>query len=132
MRLSRNLASMILAAGLAVSWPVAWADSGEDFFEGVRLFRAQQYEDAAAWFRKAAEKGDGDAQFLLGRMYYDGNSIAVDYVEALMWFDVADSSGVRVAARYRDGLSARMNAEDVAEARRRAEAWHRQHPPVER
>ena len=35
--------------------------------EGV----AQDYKEAAAWFRKAADQGDAQAQLNLGVMYYE-------------------------------------------------------------
>lgn len=125
-------AVLILAAFLAIPVAAARADGTEDFFEGVKSYRAREFDDAAEWFRKAAEQGDGEAQFLLGRMHYDGNSIAVDYVQAHMWFDLAASSGVTVGARYRDGLSERMTREDIEEAQRRASNWRNEHPAAVR
>ena len=35
----------------------------------------QDYAEAVRWFRKAAEQGDADAQFNLGRMYYEGQGV---------------------------------------------------------
>lgn len=123
-----RLLVLMLAAACVCTAQFAQAEGSDEFFEGVKSYRARQYDDAVAWFRKAAEQGDAEAQFLLGRMYYDGSSVAVDYIAAHMWFDIAAGSGVRVAPRYRDGLAERMKAEDVEAAQRRAADWRAEHP----
>jgi hypothetical protein len=42
----------------------------------------QDYALAAAWFRKAANRGGADAQFLLGNYYYNGFGVPKDYAQA--------------------------------------------------
>jgi TPR repeat protein len=104
-------------------------ESTAPFYKGVQAYRAREYDAAATWFLQAAEQGDSEAQFLLGRMHYDGNSLAVDYVAAYQWFAIAAETGLPVAARYRDGLAERMTEAEVAEGARRAAEWLAQHPP---
>lgn len=65
---------MLFAGWLAFSMHNINADGTDDFYEGVKFYRAWEYDDAAEPFRKAAEQGDGEAQFLLGRMHYDGTA----------------------------------------------------------
>ncbi len=122
----RRLIAGLTLAILALSIP---AHAGDDaaFFDGIRAYRAHQYDLAADAFRRAAERGDGEAQFLLGRMYYDGNSLRVDYIQALMWFELAAENGVTVAPRYRDGLAQRMTPEQIGEAKQRAADWRGRH-----
>ncbi|MEQ1882021.1 MAG: hypothetical protein ABL878_13740 [Burkholderiales bacterium] len=115
--LSALLLLMSLGADLAV------AEDVELFYKGVQAFRARDYDGAVTWFEKAAEEGDGEAQFLLGRMYYDGNSLTVDYVTAYKWFVIASESAVSVASRYRDGLAHLMKEEEIAEGQRQADDW---------
>jgi uncharacterized protein len=115
--LSGLLLLMTLGVDLAV------AEDVEAFYKGVQAFRARDYDGAVSWFEKAAEEGDGEAQFLLGRMYYDGNSLTVNYVTAYKWFVIASQSSVSVAPRYRDGLAHLMKEEDIAEGQRQAEDW---------
>jgi TPR repeat protein len=102
---------------------VADADAEEDFYRGVQTYRAGDYAEAAVWFSKSAELGDSDAQFLLGRMNYDGNSLPQDYVEAFKWFEIAAVNGVPVARQYRDGLAEVMTPEQIARAHRLADEW---------
>ena len=111
---------------------IVGAQDADAFFKGVQSYRARDYVLAASWFEQAAEQGDKEAQFLLGRMHYDGNSLATDYVTAYQWFAIAAESGQAVASRYRDGLAERMTEAQVTEAAHRAAAWLSQHPLAQR
>jgi len=63
------------------------------------------YAEATKWFsevgiskeietyRKAAERGDAYAQFLLGKMYYDGIGVPQDVAEAVKWYRKAEEQG---------------------------------------
>ncbi len=120
------------AVGMLLSWNASAAAEDEEtenaFYNGVTAYRAFQFEEAAQWFLKAAEQGDAEAQFLLGRMHYDGNSLRVDNVTAYMWFDIAAANGLSAGVRYRDGISERMSDDEIAMARQRADDWRRTHP----
>ena len=122
----------ILLSGLVLAlwlWAgVAGAQDIDAFFKGVQAFRTRDYVLAESWFEQAAEQGDSDAQFLLGRMHYDGNSLSPDYVTAYQWFAIAAETGQPVASRYRDGLAGRMTEAEITEGARRAAAWLSRHP----
>ena len=47
---------------------------------------AQDYAEAAKWYRKAAEQGYAPAQCKLGTMYVQGHGVAQDYAEAVKWY----------------------------------------------
>ena len=47
--------------------------------------------------RKSAEQGNADAQFNLGRLYHEGQSVPQNYVEAVFWFRKAAEQGVAEA-----------------------------------
>jgi hypothetical protein len=49
------------------------------------------------WFRKAADKDDGEAQFALGEMYESGESVASDMDEAIRWYWKAAGNAVEAA-----------------------------------
>ena len=128
--MKRILTGLFVALLLGLNAVARAQDDATDnaFYKGVVAYRAHKFEEAASWFLQAADAGDGDAQFLLGRMHYDGNSLSVDDVTAWMWFDIAAANGVPVGARYRNGIAARMSDEDIAIAKQRADAWRRAHP----
>jgi TPR repeat protein len=123
---------LIFATALLLSLSVAAQDNetdpSNDFYKGVAAYRARNYDEAVDWFLRAAEAGDLDSQFLLGRMHYDGNSLTVDEVTAYMWFDIAASHGMQVGARYRDGIARSMTDEEIALAKKRSGDWRLAHP----
>jgi len=46
----------------------------------------QDYAEAAAWLRKAADQGSADAQLYLGGMYQEGQGVPQDYAQAAAWY----------------------------------------------
>ena len=62
---------------------------------GVLRGRAAAPKAAAAlvWYRKAADQGYANAQFNLGTMYHQGNSVPQSYKEALVWYRKAADQG---------------------------------------
>jgi TPR repeat protein len=54
---------------------------------------AQDYMQAAEWYRKAAEQNHSLAQFNLGMMYARGQGVACDPVQSRIWFDKAAQQG---------------------------------------
>jgi TPR repeat protein len=127
---TRSMLAVVTAFILASSAAVHAQDDAADsaFYNGVTAYRAYRYEEAAQWFLQAAEAGDAEAQFLLGRMHYDGNSLSVDNVTAYMWFDIAAENGLPVGARYREGIAERMSEAEIGLAKQRAETWRVAHP----
>ena len=60
----------------------------------VREFKPQDYyAKSFREFKVLAEQGDVDAQFKLGVIYYSGQGVPGDYVEALNWFKKAALRG---------------------------------------
>jgi TPR repeat protein len=82
---------------------------------------AQDYAQALAWYRKAADQGNAGAQINLGDMYRDGHGVPQDYVRAHMWYNLAASQGR--GATQRDDMAAKMVPAQIAEALRLAGEW---------
>jgi TPR repeat protein len=71
-----------------------------------------------------AEAGDVDALFELGLTYSTGRGgIAVDLVEAHIWFNLAALSGSTRGQECRAEIAIEMTAREIAEAQRQARAW---------
>ena len=54
---------------------------------------SQDYQEAAAWYRKAAEQGYARAQFNLGVMYRHGQGVRQNAQEAVTWYRKAAQQG---------------------------------------
>src|ERR1035438_5617609 len=54
----------------------------------------QDYAQAAAWYRKAAEQGDAVAQVKLGFLYLNGDGVSQDYTQAAAWYRKGAEQGV--------------------------------------
>jgi TPR repeat protein len=52
-----------------------------------------RYTQAAFWYRKAAEQGNSDAQYLLGYFYLNGRGVPRDYTQAVLWYRKAAEQG---------------------------------------
>lgn len=90
--------------------------------------RAEDYAEAARWFRKAAELGSPRARSDLAGLYAKGLGVAQDYVQAYVWFELAAAGfehGLRrdQAIELHDMMAAFMTPDQRAEARRLVEAW---------
>jgi hypothetical protein len=81
-----------------------------------------------AWYRKAADQGDVNAQYRLGVMHAEGRGVAQDYVQAHMWFKLAAAQGHKEAAEIQDKLPEVMTRDQVADAQRLAREWTEKHP----
>ena len=88
---------------------------------------AQDFAQAAAWYRKAADQGDAYALANLGNMYLSGQNVPQDYVEAHMWYSLAASRATgdtqKEYAAARDALAKQMPRARLAEAQRLARDW---------
>ena len=77
---------------------------------------AQDYKQAVAWYRKAAEQGDVDAQRILGMMYDNGVGVVQDNKLAYVWSSVSAANGDVKAATNRDLFAKRLSPAVLAEA----------------
>ncbi|MBI5383391.1 MAG: sel1 repeat family protein [Verrucomicrobia bacterium] len=64
---------------------------GKKFRDGVEV--AQNFTNAAVWFRKASEAGHAKAQYQLALSYREGHGVAKDEAEAAKWLLKASEQG---------------------------------------
>ncbi len=60
---------------------------------GLRYYSKRDYASALEVFEKAADKGDPDAQYQIGHMYFHGEGVDKDYTKAKEWFEKAAYNG---------------------------------------
>ena len=102
---------IVLAAALGLSSPQFFISAQDKTTESLRALRAQ------------AEQGGSDAQFNLGLMYYRGEGVPQDYVQAHMWYNLAGISGDAQSVKNRDFVAEIMTPSQIAEAQRLAREW---------
>ncbi|MDR0543857.1 MAG: sel1 repeat family protein [Odoribacteraceae bacterium] len=69
----------------------------EAFARGNEALASSNHEEAAKYYRVAAEQDHAPAQLMLGTCYTGGIGVAVDQVEAVKWFRKASDRGNIVA-----------------------------------
>ena len=94
-----------------------------DYNDAMSYFEQQEYHQALQEFRETAQRGDADAQYMLGRMHAAGNGTTQNFVQAHKWYNLAASRGHRHAAEARDSLAERMTPAQIAEAQQAARGW---------
>ena len=65
---------------------------------GLALFQNNKRDQAVSWLEKSAARGEPRAQFVLGTMYFNGDSVARDWVRAYALTTRASSSGLSQAS----------------------------------
>lgn len=83
----------------------------------------QDYDEAVKWYRKAAKRGQADAQNSFGVLYRDGQGVQQDYVLAHMWCSLAATQGNEDAIKNRDIIAEKMTSDQIAEAQKLAREW---------
>jgi TPR repeat protein len=81
--------------------------------------------EALKLFESEARNGRVEALYNLGLAYSTGNGVAVDYIAAHKWFNLAAMKGVDEARSWRAQISREMSAVQIAEAQRQAREWLR-------
>lgn len=114
--------------------PVAQYKLGYDYYLGHGI--AQDYTQAAIWWRKAAEQGYPDAQNNLGVLYNSGKGVPQSYAEAYFWENLAAAraNGTRQAefAKNRDESGSKLWFLERLKQQRRAAKWAAEHPVAPR
>ena len=95
----------------------------ESFFNGIEAYRDRDYDSAIFFFTQAAKSGDGEAQFLLGKIYSEGLGVDINNIKSLMWFTIASKNNIQVAKRYSSRLKIKMSEIDIEYAINEANDW---------
>ena len=105
----------------------AAVESGDTDTLGIKDAKSQSvprdYREAMARYRRAAERGDADAQYNLGLLYRQGQGVPRDSGAAVAWFRRAVEQG-HAGAQYRLGLSYSLG-EGVPQDDAQAATWLR-------
>jgi uncharacterized protein len=99
---------------------------GASYAEGAGVEKSDA--EAAKWFRRAADQGMAYAQLNLGLLYASGRGVPQDNIQAMTWLQLAlfalPAGAARSdVARAMGDVSAKMNDEQLQDARERARMW---------
>ncbi len=90
----------------------------------------KDYAAALAMIQPLAQKGEAWAQNTLGLMYFSGEGVPQDYVQAHKWYNLAASrfsAGEKIgrdkAIANRNRVAELMTPEQIAEAQKLASEW---------
>jgi len=82
-------------------------DPQEQVAEGDRFYNGEgvekDFEQAVAWYKKAAEQGYAQGQYYLGYCYYEGEGVEQDYAQAAALYSKAAQQG-NAAAQQKLGF----------------------------
>lgn len=67
--------------------------SGMNLREGIKSFQVQDYRQAFIRLKPEADKGQPDAQYAVGYMYYYGQGVVEDRRKAWYWITAAAKAG---------------------------------------
>ena len=89
------------------------------------------YRNASQWFRKAADHGIPDSQYNLAILYARGIGVEQNFAESYKWFALAAQQGDKDAAKKRDDLAGRLDAQTLAAARTAVQSFTAEPQPAE-
>lgn len=103
---------------------------GERYALGIEGV-TQDLNQAVFWLKKAADKGDAEAQYYLGYMYGQGLGVTQDWVQAHMWYSLVGTvSRKKIAAQDKEQAEqnrkiaeANMTPKQIEEAQALASEW---------
>ena len=111
-------AAVLLVIVVVLAIPHSSETAEEIYSAALEAYDERDYDTAAALYKKAAEKGNANAQCNLGYMYANGEGVEQDDAEAIRWYRKAAEAG-NIAAQYNLALryeSGNGVAQDDAEA----------------
>jgi|SRR5919108_4562676 TPR repeat protein len=87
--------------------------------------RGVRRDDAEAlkWLTRAAQRGDPMAAYAMGERCRNAIGVPLDLVEAYKWFALAAAQKVEDARTALDQIKVKMSRDQIAEGRKRAEAF---------
>jgi TPR repeat protein len=85
--------------------------------------KKRDYVTAVRIVRPLADRGDANAQYMLGMFYDNGLGVPQDRVRGYMWLSLAASQGRENAAIIRDLSAQVMTAAQINEAKRLVDQW---------
>lgn len=107
--------------------PLMFACSSLNLREGIQSFRAQDYRKAFIRLKPEAKKGNPDAEYAVGYMYYYGQGVVENRKKAWFWINKAANLGQPDAV-----AAVQILQQGTLEKRKIFDSANLQHFPVRR
>lgn len=113
-----NLRTGLIAATLAsvLLLPACTSQNQQQqMLNGQQAFQQQNYTQAFKTLKPLADKGNADAQYAVGYMYYYGKGVPKDVAQAMSWMSKAAQQGqplakqALAAIQQQSGMRAKFN-----------------------
>ncbi len=108
---------------IAVSSPATATAAIAPIAAGLGAYERGDYQQALAHWLPAARQGDAQAQYLVGKLFRDGDGVPPDRVNAQMWFTLAARQGDTAARQALADLAPRLTPSQQAAAQALIAAW---------
>lgn len=115
-----------IIAGVVLTLMLTGGAAAGPVEEGVAAYKRGDYATALRLWRPLAEQGDAGARRHLGTMYFKGQGVPQDDVEAVKWWRLAAEQG-HADAQYNLGVSY-AKGKGGLRSRSRREAWGEANP----
>src|SRR2546427_3000121 len=92
-RLAPALMAAVIVVALGACIPGTYLDPLDNYARGLRLFDRGQYENAILFWKPLAEKGDCDAQYRYGTLFFLGTGVPKSLDSAREWWSKAADQG---------------------------------------
>jgi hypothetical protein len=120
----KRLTFLMVVVILLTAWAQTPALSGP-LEDGQAAEKQQDFQTALKLWQPLADQGNAEAQYDIGAMYYYGQGVPQDNVQAYMWFSLAveKAGNKKFMAKDRDAVAETMTPEHLAEAKRLVSEW---------
>lgn len=99
---------------------------GDDYRDGWQAYNRGDHSTAYDIWKSLADRGDPEAQLMVGLLYANGEGVLQDVAEAYMWFLISAANGNEQARSLYAGasnLDKLLSPEERAQAEKRAQEW---------
>lgn len=84
----------------------------------INAYERRDYKTAEREFKQLSRVNDPYSQYMLGKMYSEGQGTRKDYVNAYKWLQIAESNNIHQAGRLKDTIAKRMSKRELKKARK--------------
>lgn len=90
---------------------------GAQFAYGMIQYQKGNYNEAAKWYLKAANKNHQRARYELGKMYVSGKGVPVNFLRAYFLFTISEEQGYTDSSKAKRSLERAMTPQQIKQAR---------------